>query len=269
MAESLEEQVASLFRLDGRVVLVTGGAGHLGHAMSSALAAAGAHVYVSSRTPARLEVLADSLVSDGFRATALPMDVTNTRSVADGIGVIGAESGRLDIIVNNAYAGGTGSLATIGPEDMAATYDVTTVAAHRLVTAALDLLKVAGTHGQTASIVNIASMYGVVSPDPGLYDDDLHRQPPDYGAAKASLIQYTRYLATHLAEHSIRANAVSPGPFPKSADEAFLRRLEARVPLKRTGRPEELASAVLFLASEASSYITGANLAVDGGWTAW
>jgi gluconate 5-dehydrogenase len=116
-------------------------------------------------------------------------------------------------------------------------------------------------------------MYGSVSPQPEVYRDaPQFHNPPAYGAAKAALLQLTRYSACHLAAHGIRVNSVSPGPFPApavQANEAFVEELTARVPLGRIGQPGELVGAVVFLLSDAASYVTGANLPVDGGWTAW
>jgi NAD(P)-dependent dehydrogenase (short-subunit alcohol dehydrogenase family) len=116
-------------------------------------------------------------------------------------------------------------------------------------------------------------MYGSVSPDPSIYGGSGANSPPYYGAAKAGLIQLTRYLAVHLAHLRIRVNCISPGPFPAprylESDADFHEKLKARTPMGRTGDPDELRGPVLFLASGASSYVTGINLAVDGGWTAW
>lgn len=116
-------------------------------------------------------------------------------------------------------------------------------------------------------------MYGSVSPDPSIYGTSGLNNPPYYGAAKAGLIQLTRYAACHLAADRIRVNCISPGPFPSpqalERDPGFHGRLNAKNPMRRTGEPAELAGPLLFLASDASSYVTGTNLAVDGGWTAW
>jgi gluconate 5-dehydrogenase len=122
------------------------------------------------------------------------------------------------------------------------------------------------------NIVNIASMYGMVSPDPGMYGDSGQNSPPTYGAGKAAVLQLTRYCAANLAEKNIRVNSITPGPFPdlnRSVEEGFLSRLKGKTMLKRTGSPEELTGALLLLASDASSYMTGSNIVVDGGWTAW
>jgi gluconate 5-dehydrogenase len=123
-----------------------------------------------------------------------------------------------------------------------------------------------------ASIINIGSMYGLVSPDPGIYGTTGLDNPGSYGAGKAAIVQFTRYCAVHLAPRKIRVNCISPGPFPDAAaqkNRTFLRALSRKVPLGRVGRPEEIQGAVIFLASAASGYVTGQNIIVDGGWTIW
>jgi NAD(P)-dependent dehydrogenase (short-subunit alcohol dehydrogenase family) len=116
-------------------------------------------------------------------------------------------------------------------------------------------------------------MYGMVSPDPSIYRDSGKNNPAHYGATKAGMIQLTRYLACHLSPGRVRVNCVSPGPFPDTDVDPgipeFYDKLAAKVPMGRSGNPEEAAGPVVFLLSEAASYVNGANLAVDGGWTAW
>jgi NAD(P)-dependent dehydrogenase (short-subunit alcohol dehydrogenase family) len=134
------------------------------------------------------------------------------------------------------------------------------------------LERAAREHGD-ASIINIASMYALVSPDARLYSRPGQMSPPHYGAAKAALVQLTRHLAGELGPSGIRANALCPGPFPRAevvaADPDFGARLAGRTMLARTGLASEIAGPVLFLASRASSYVTGSVLVADGGWTAW
>ena len=258
--------VLTTFSLAGRVALVTGGAGHLGRAMCRGLAEAGASVLINGRDRARTEEFAASLRREGHAAEACIFDVTEHDAMAKCVDRIG----QLDILVNNAMALETGTIASTPASAfrLAASF---VEAAYALTKAALPLLRRQG----RGSVINIASMYGTVSPDPRIYGDSGYDNPPQYGAAKAGLIQLTRYLACHLAmPDRIRVNVVCPGPFPPieklaSVQPAFLQKLEERVPLRRAGRPEELTGVVVFLASDASSYITGANIPVDGGFTAW
>jgi NAD(P)-dependent dehydrogenase (short-subunit alcohol dehydrogenase family) len=262
------------FGLQGAVALVTGAAGHLGAEMSLALAASGAHVILNGRSADKLEALAHRMTAEGLAASVSAFDITDAAQVDAAIEAIRAEHGKLDVLVNNAYAGRTGTIDTIQPEDFMSTYDVAVAAAYGLVKSSRHLLaEGAKKRRGGASVINIASMYGVVSPDPRVYAEPRLSNPPHYGAAKGALLQLTRYLACHMAGVPVRVNAISPGPFPRTpaspAEEAFVERLSAKVPLGRVGAPNEIAGAVVFLASEASSFVTGANLPVDGGWTAW
>ena len=119
------------------------------------------------------------------------------------------------------------------------------------------------------SIIHFSSMYGKVSPDPRIYHPPLAPNPVDYGAAKAAILQLVRYQAVMWGPKGVRVNAVVPGAFPKGVEADFAKRLGERAPLGRVGRPMEIAGAVVFLASEAASFVTGTQIVVDGGWTAW
>lgn len=262
-----------LFSLEGRVALVTGAAGHLGSAMSTALAGAGALVYVNGRRHGPLEELRDALRRGGFLAEIAPFDVSDEESVKLFVSQIAGQSGRLDVLVNNAHSGRPGTLQTASEDDFAKAFAVSVLAASRLTMLSLELLRAGARSQGHSSVINIASMYGMVSPDPSIYGDSGHNSPPYYGAAKAGLIQLTRHAAIHLAADKIRVNAISPGAFPSPALEERMPELwtllNHKPPMRRVGVPSEIQGAVLFLASDASTYVTGVNLPVDGGWTAW
>jgi NAD(P)-dependent dehydrogenase (short-subunit alcohol dehydrogenase family) len=270
---SISEAGKALFRLDGKVCLVTGGAGHLGTAMSMALAEAGGHVCVVGRTQAKVAGLAQRLTDRGLSAEAIATDITMAKDIASLVADLRKRHGKLDVLVNNAYAGRPGLMVDSRTRDYVNAIEIAVGAAADLVNAAADLLRYAVKTGGDASVINIASMYGMVSPDPRVYGSSGMNNPPHYGAAKAALLQYTRYAAVHLASEGIRVNAISPGAFPPEAtqqrDPTFAAALTQKVPMGRLGKPEDLAGAVVFLASSAARFVTGANLPVDGGWTAW
>ncbi|MEM8918562.1 MAG: SDR family oxidoreductase [Pseudomonadota bacterium] len=260
-----------LFDLSGRTVLVTGATGHLGAKMSLALAEAGAQVLINSRNEEKAVALADRICSAGLRARPAVFDVNDEAQISQLSQHV--DSGELHVLINNAYAGNAGSLVGAKAQDYTDSFNVSVTAAHLLMQAALPFLRNAVSSTGDASIINIASMYGVVSPDLRVYAEKAQANPPFYGASKAALIQLTRYAATEFGSENIRVNSVSPGPFPNAEVQdkqpEFVTRLNQKVPLGRIGQADEIRGPVLFLASRASSYVTGANLVVDGGWTSW
>jgi NAD(P)-dependent dehydrogenase (short-subunit alcohol dehydrogenase family) len=268
------QHVMSRFRLDGRVVFLTGASGHLGRPMAWALAGAGAHVVLNGRRQNALDELASGLTDAGCKVSIACFDITDESAAKTHIAEIAKYHGRLDILVNNASSGGSGALDSATSEDFHQVYRVNVTAAFQLIQFSLPLLKESGKQlPGGAAVVNIASMYGSVSPDPSVYGSSGANSPPCYGPAKAALIQLTRYAACHLASDRVRVNCISPGPFPAARflerDPEFGNRLSAKLPMRRLGNPNEIQGPLLFLASDASSFVTGANLAVDGGWTAW
>ncbi len=260
--------ISELFSLRDHIAVVTGGAGYLGYHISSALAEAGARVYIASSNHKKCQEAAEKISkeTDAY-VKGVFTDICSVKKIHETFQQITAENQKIDILINNA-AFSRGKDLDMEEKDWMAGIDGTINGVFRATQAVIPFMAESG----GGTIVNIASMYGIVSPDPWLYNKEEYVNPPNYGAGKAAILQFTRYAACHLGTKGIRVNAISPGPFPKTdiqKDKEFIANLEKKVPLGRIGRPDELKGAVVFLASEASSYVTGTNICVDGGWTAW
>lgn len=260
-----------LFSLRGRTVLVTGATGYLGSQMAFALAESGATVLVNSRSETRCAALVAQLRDAGHAAESAAFDVTAPEAINGYFSAFGDRP--LHVLINNAYGGGAGTIETATDAAYLESYDVTVRAAHNVTMSALPRLREAVRQTGDASVINIASMYASVSPDQRIYTPREHSNPPFYGAAKAALVQWTRYAACEFGRESIRFNCLSPGPFPSDATRRdggeFVSRLEQKVPMGRVGMAREIKGPTVFLASSASSFVNGANIPVDGGWTCW
>lgn len=257
-----------LMSLKGRRALITGGAGLLGSQISEALAELGATVFVASRDQGKCQAFADTLGQRfGGEHKGLKLDLMDTASVQACVEEVTA-GGPLDILVNCSWSGNKNTLESISEEDWSYDIDMSLNGVFRMVKAAIPALK-----DSKGVILNVASMYGHVAPDYRLYDGEKYANPPSYGAAKAGVLQFTRYLASFLSADGVRVNALSPGPFPYPTTIAenpeFIARLSAKNPLNRIGTPHEVKGAAALLCSDASSYMTGQNVCVDGGWAAW
>lgn len=267
-------EYSNLFRLDGRNILITGAAGHLGAAISRGVAEFGGVPILCGRTVGNLELLANEISDAGGKAHVFQLDVGDAEACGIVMSEISKEFGILHGIVNCAHSGKTGTVDSASSEDFQLAMQVHINGPFFLAQQGLDVLKKASSEiDGGASIVNVSSMYGMVSPDPRIYGDSGSNNPPYYGAAKAGLSQITRYLACHLGVDNIRVNTVSPGPFPpeefQQSKPVFYQELCNKSPLGRVGKAHEVVGSVLFLLSSASSYVTGANIVVDGGWTSW
>ena len=275
--------VMDLFRLDGRVAVVTGGAGIYGSAITTALAEAGGTVVIAARGLERCEERAAELRASGCRVLAMPLDLTRDESIVALRDRVMAELGRVDILFNNAAGRAAGTAEEqmkrnakrAAPRtDMAGMSRALWEGAMSVNASGLfvcsqvfgEQMKAQGTGG---SIVNVSSIYGMVGPTFAIYQGTEMINPPDYAFSKGGIINFTRYLATCYAPHGIRVNCLSPGGYYTGQPETFVRNYEAQTPLGRMARWNDLKGAAVFLASDASQYITGQNLAVDGGWTAW
>lgn len=258
-----------LFDLTGRVAVITGGAGHLGRTMARVLAGFGASVALVDRAKDALESAANELTAGHVRTFACDLRDGDARSE---LAVqIEAALGRTDVLVNNAAFVGDSQLTGWGVSFAEQSIDTWRQAIEVNLTAPFHLAQlfhpmlVASGRG---AIINISSIYGILGPDMSLYEGTTMGNPAAYAASKGGLIQLTRWLATTLAPN-VRVNCITPGGVERGQPEAFFNRYVARTPLKRMAQESDFAGAVVFLASDASAYVTSQNLVIDGGWSAW
>lgn len=255
---------SSLFHVAGKTVLLTGGFGLLGRALAKALLLHGAHVVV-------LDIRANEQLMQEFREVSsavqyMQADITSAASIQHALSAAVREHGQIDALVNNAYPRN----ANYGRRFEAITLQDWGENVHSHLGGYFNVMQHVARVMETqksGSIVNIASIYGMVGPDFSIYEGTSMTMPAEYAAIKGGIINLTRYLATYLGKHSVRVNAVSPGGIFDDQDPVFVEQYKARTPMGRMATPEDVTGAVVFLVSDAARYVTGQNIAVDGGWT--
>ena len=250
--------MSDIFNLDGKVCVVTGAASGLGERFAETLAGCGAKVVCCARRKDRIDEVAARINDNGGTALALTLDVTESASYDKFFDAVENEFGIVDVLVNNAGIGGSGSTLNASREvwdytlavNLTAPFDLGRIVAQKLVAA-----------GKPGSIINISSILGI-----GANTD------ADYSVTKAALLQLTRSMALDFAPHNIRANTIAPGFFISEMTDTYIegdfrQKLIKQIPLRRFGRPEELDGLILLLASDASSFMTGSCIVIDGGQT--
>ncbi len=271
--------IMSKFNLEGQTVLVTGGAGLLGRQFTRALGEAGAAVVVADLDEKAAQAHAEALRERAIQTLAVAVDITRPDSVAAMVRKAVDEFGGLDVLVNSAALD-----PKFDPENLQeqssnvfenypldswkTAIDVNLTGMFLACQAAARQM----VKQNSGVMINICSTYGLVGPDQRLYerpDGPKQYKPVYYSVSKAGVLGLTRYLATYYAGKPIRVNALTPGGVYNQHDETFLKGYSARTVMGRMAEPDEMNGAIVFLASDASSYMTGANLIVDGGWTVW
>ncbi len=264
--------LAELGSLRGRVALVTGGAGHLGSALCHALAEQGASIAIADVAGDAAAALAQAVAAEwGVEAASFPVDLADESALRMLPRVVSERFSRLDVLVNCAALVGTSDLTGwVGPFEKQSSaawrraLEINLTVPFVLTQACAELLR----EHSRGSVINIGSIYGIVGPDMRLYEGTPLGNPAAYAASKGGLVQLTRWLATVLAP-KVRVNSVSLGGIERGQPKTFVERYEARVPMRRMATEEDIKGAVAYLAGDASAYVSGQNLIVDGGWTAW
>ncbi len=274
-------KIQEKFDLKDRVAVVTGGGGLLGAEFCKTLAEAGASVAVVDLNIEAANKIADALTKDGYRVKGFGVDITKPDSVKGFVASLLSDFERLDILVNSAALDpkfdpdaaskgiAPGNFEDYPLADWNAALNVNLTGMFLITQACVKPMIAQGKKG---SIINICSTYGLNGPDQRIYVKDGKRvafKPVYYTVTKAGVLGFTKYLAAYYAETEIRVNALTPGGVYNNHEEYFVKNYSAKTILGRMARKDEMNGALLFLASDASSYMTGNNLVVDGGWSAW
>lgn len=264
--------LSSLMNLSGRVAVITGGAGYLGAAIADTLAELGASVCLVDKSAKAIHE-ASGRLRDRWQVDVKEFEV-DLEDEIERLALlerIKSKSGKVDILINNAAFVGDSALegwaVSFEEQKMEAwrrAVEVNLTASFHLSQIFAPLLR-SNNHGV---IVNVASIYGLVGPDMSLYDDTHMANPAAYAVSKAGVIQATKWLATVLSPQ-IRVNSLTPGGIYRGQPKVFVDRYERRTPMRRMGTEEDFKGAIGFLATDMSSWVTGHNLVVDGGWTSW
>jgi len=279
MTSGKKTNIFDKFSLNGKVALVTGGAGLLGKQFTLTLAQAGAHVIVADQNTELAQNQADTINKEGFSSIAVDVDITDPQSVTEMVKKAVSEFSRLDVLVNSAALdpkfdpqhSNEQSNNSFENYPLKAWQDSLNVNLTGMFLTSQGVVRQMLKQGE-GTIVNICSIYGLVGPDQDIYripGQPEKFKPVDYSVTKAGVLGFTRYLAAYLAGKNIRVNALSPGGVNNDHEKVFVKNYSAHTILGRMSKLDEMNGALLFLASDASSYMTGSNLIVDGGWTAW
>ncbi len=265
-----QSRLVDLFDLRERNILIIGGAGYLGFQISLALAECGARVFICSRDFKKCQD-ATKVLNKLYPNKHLPfkVNIASTKSIDSLFKKISKiTNSKIHSLVNCGWSGKKNTFETINEQDWDQDIEISITGVFKTVKSFVPMLE--NTKG---NILNVSSMYGLVAPDYRLYDSSDLANPPSYGAAKAGVIQLTKYLASFLAPKEIRVNCISPGPFPfvstQKSNSKFINKLSKKTMLNRIGYPHEIKGICAVLCSDAGSYITGQNFSIDGGWTSW
>ena len=260
-----------MFRLDNKVAIVTGGAGLFGKPISMALAEAGAQVIVASRDESKCKEFAASIRSKNFNAEGMFLDLSDENSILEFTESINDKYGRIDILVNNAVSReGLKDLEEVSKKEWEAAQNINSTGMILLTQAVIKLMR----KQRSGNIINIGSIQGSVGPNFPVYGNTGMTSPINYTYDKWAMVGFTKWLANYYGKFNIRANCISPGGYGPGVakmigNNEFVENYKRLTPLGRFAEDEDIKGPVVFLASEASAFITGHNLLVDGGWTSW
>ncbi|MBP1989428.1 SDR family NAD(P)-dependent oxidoreductase [Paenibacillus eucommiae] len=264
--------VGDMFRLDGKVAVVTGGSGLYGSHICEALAEVGATVIVASRNLGRCEKQAAVLREKGFEAGAIALDLADEQNIEQFVQETISRYGRIDILINNSVSrDGLNDIEKTTSEGWLQAQQVNGLGLMLLTKAVVTTMR----ERKEGSIINISSIQGILGPHFPVYGDTGMTSGIEYTYAKWGMVGMTKWLANYYGKYNVRVNCISPGGYnpvgtdQEIASDEFLRNYTARTPLGRMADEDDIKGAIVYLASQASKYVTGHNLVVDGGWSNW
>jgi NAD(P)-dependent dehydrogenase (short-subunit alcohol dehydrogenase family) len=256
------------FQLENKIAVITGGAGLIGTAICHALSEAGAKVYIGEIDRGRAEDVCREIKAKGFHSEFIELDITSEHSIKDAISKVIEKNSKIDIWINSAYPKTPDwgdKLEDIKLESLRENIDMHMNGYFVCCQGVLREMK----ERRAGVLINIGSHYGVLGPNFNIYEGTKMTMPATYSLIKGGIVNFTRYLATYYASYNIRVNVVCPGGVFDNQDPEFVERYKKQTPLGRMATPEDIAGPVLFLCSDASAYMTGQVVIVDGGWSAW
>ena len=264
------------FRLDEKIVVVTGGTGMLGKLYCERLSQAGATVIIADLSQKKCEELAESITAQTKRNVyPRSVDLSQENAVIEWADQLSREFSTIDVLINNAATKSEHFFSPLEEFPLDDWNKVMTVNVTGVFLASREIGKKMLTQA-TGNIINISSIYGVVGPDQRIYEGSWYADmggaintPLIYSATKGAIVAMTKYMATYWGNQGIRTNTLTPGGVSSGQNEVFDSKYSNKVPLNRMAKADEMIGALLFLASDASSYVNGQNIIVDGGWTAW
>ena len=255
------------FSLEDNIAVITGGAGLIGEQLCIACGQAGATVIIAENNIELGKRLEEKLNKESIKAECVHMDITSAESLDNSIEYILEKYKKIDIWINNAYPRTSdwgNKFEDIKFDSWRKNVDMHLNGYFICIQKIVEVMK----NQMSGSIINFASIYGVVGPTFSIYEGTNMTMPAAYSAIKGGIINFTKYMAAYVGKYNIRVNAICPGGIFDGQDKAFVQKYNEHTPLNRMGLPEEIAGPVVFLASDAASFITGHILMVDGGWTA-
>lgn len=263
-------KLKDLFSLKKKNVLIIGGAGYLGSEMTETFAELGANIIVASRNQKNGKDFVIAISKKyNVNTKFIRVDITDLKSIKNLFKNVEKHfKNGLDVLVNCGWSGNKNTFESITNKDWDFDIEVCLNSVFRTIKVFLPLLK-----KKSGNILNVGSSYGHVAPDYRIYDGKKYANPPSYGAAKAGVIQLTKYCSSFFSPYKIRVNCITPGAFPlkhtQKKNPKFIKKLSEKAPLNRIGHPADLKGATALLCTDAGSFITGQNIIVDGGWSVW